>query len=60
MVSGGEKQMKRLLVFVIMTALLAAATLGMTGCAAVSSAVYDNAEKYAVGDAEISGVVENI
>lgn len=52
--------MKRLLVFVIMTALLAAAALGMTGCAAVSSAVYDNAEKYAVGDAEISGVVENI
>ncbi|MGN1248538.1 MAG: DUF4097 family beta strand repeat-containing protein [Candidatus Spyradocola sp.] len=52
--------MKRALILLITAVLLAAAALGMTGCAAIRSTVYDNAEQYTVGDAEISAAVERI
>ena len=52
--------MKKILVFAALTAIALAAMCGMTGCSYFGSVTYDNADKYSVGNTEVTDKIENI
>lgn len=52
--------MKKVFVFVILSTLVLASLCGLTGCSAAGSVTYANADRYSVGDAEITDKIENM